>query len=103
MDIAGFGLGDRGRYRALGKRRKHGFVTNELLIVFALFSALFMISIPISNRIGWGTIDAFPISVVGFVLVFCLLNSVNIIDQFRSLPAPDGDEKDNGESHDGLA
>jgi len=82
---------------------KRGFVTNELLIVFALFAALFMISIPISNRIGWGKIGAFPISFVGFVLVFCLLNSANIIDQFRGSPAPGGDEQDDGESNDGLA
>ena len=75
---------------------KRGFVTNELLIVLALFVALFAISVPISNLIGWGKLGAFPISLCGFVLVFCILNSREIIDQFRHQSKPDREKQDNG-------
>ena len=82
---------------------KRGFVTNELLIELALFAVLFAISVPISDRIGWGKLGVFPISIFGFALVFCLLNSREIFDQFRNAPKPDREKQDDGESHDGLA
>ena len=82
---------------------KRGFVTNELLIVFALFVLLFAISLPISNRFGWGTLGALPISMIGFVLVFCVLNAREIFDQFRGSAKSDHENNDGGDSRNGLA
>ena len=90
---------------------KRGFVTNELLIVFALFAILLAVSLPLSRYIGWGPHGAFPLAIVGFIFVFCLLNSREIIDQLRARNPKQSpqrktestDKNEHGDHNNGLA
>jgi uncharacterized membrane protein len=85
---------------------KRGFATNELLVVIGLFAILFGVSLPFSTYIGWGTFGAFPLAIIEFILVFCLLNASEIFEQVfprnpeRSIGAKD---KSKHKDKDGLA
>jgi len=86
---------------------KRGFVTNELLIAVALFAILFAISVPISRYIGWGALGAFPLSLIGFVIVVCLLNIREILDQFGARNSKQTNHpeetREPGDQDDGMA
>jgi hypothetical protein len=84
---------------------KRGFVTNELLIVIAIFAILLTVYLPLSWFIGWGSLGAFPLAIAGFVLLYCLLNSREIIDQLRARhrTSEPTDEIEHGDHNNGLA
>ena len=63
---------------------RRGFVTNELLIVGAVFAVLLAIGLGVASGLGWNPLAGVGIAIGGFVLFYLVLNAPDIWDQIRS-------------------